>query len=87
MPRREIQSSNFLGLVKGITRQFHASNDDHVLIQLFQFILRDIQLFSQLKNLNEIKAALQAVDSETARRMVAEVDLLLENVFASSKFG
>jgi MoxR-like ATPase len=49
--------------------------------------LSDIQLFSQLKNLNEIKAALQAVDSETARRMVAEVDQLLENVFASSKFG
>jgi MoxR-like ATPase len=49
--------------------------------------LSDIQLFSQLKNLNEIKAALQAVESDTARRMVAEVDQLLENVFASSKFG
>ena len=49
--------------------------------------LSDIQLFSQLKNLNEIKAALQAVDSETARRMVGEVDQLLENVFSSSKFG
>jgi MoxR-like ATPase len=49
--------------------------------------LSDIQLFSQLKNLNEIKAALQAVDSDTARRMVGEVDSLLESVFASSKFG
>jgi MoxR-like ATPase len=49
--------------------------------------LSDIQLFSQLKNLNEIKAALSAIDSETARRMVGEVDQLLENVFASSKFG
>jgi MoxR-like ATPase len=49
--------------------------------------LSDIQLFSQLKNLNEIKAALQAIDSETARRMVAEVDQLLEGVFSSSKFG
>jgi len=49
--------------------------------------LSDIQLFSQLKNLNEIKAALQAIDSETARRMINEVDQLLENVFASSKFG
>jgi MoxR-like ATPase len=49
--------------------------------------LSDIQLFSQLKNLNEIKAALQAVDSDTARRMVGEVDQLLESVFASSKFG
>jgi MoxR-like ATPase len=49
--------------------------------------LSDIQLFSQLKNLNEIKAALQLVDSDTARRMIAEVDQLLENVFSSSKFG
>jgi MoxR-like ATPase len=49
--------------------------------------LSDIQLFSQLKNLNEIKAALQAVDSETARRMIGEIDQLLENVFSSSKFG
>ncbi|MBL4634686.1 MAG: AAA family ATPase [Kofleriaceae bacterium] len=49
--------------------------------------LSDIQLFSQLKNLNEIKAALSAIDQETARRMVMEVDQLLESVFASSKFG
>jgi MoxR-like ATPase len=49
--------------------------------------LSDIQLFSQLKNLNEIKAALQAVDSDTARRMITEIDSLLENLFASSKFG
>jgi len=49
--------------------------------------LSDIQLFSQLKNLNEIKAALASVESETARRMVAEVDALLESVFSSSKFG
>ena len=49
--------------------------------------LSDIQLFSQLKNLNEIKAALAAIDNETARRMIREVDQLLESVFASSKFG
>jgi MoxR-like ATPase len=49
--------------------------------------LSDIQLFSQLKNLNEIKAALSAMNNETARRMLAEVDQLLETVFASSKFG
>jgi MoxR-like ATPase len=49
--------------------------------------LSDIQLFSQLKNLNEIKAALQAIGNDTARRMLAEVDQLLETVFASSKFG
>jgi MoxR-like ATPase len=49
--------------------------------------LSDIQLFSQLKNLNEIKAALQAISNDTARRMLGEVDQLLETVFASSKFG
>jgi MoxR-like ATPase len=47
----------------------------------------DIQLFSQLKNLNEIKAALAAINNDTAQRMIREVDQLLENVFASSKFG
>ncbi len=49
--------------------------------------LSDIQLFSQLKNLSEIKAALTAMPSETATRMLREVDQLLETVFASSKFG
>jgi MoxR-like ATPase len=49
--------------------------------------LSDIQLFSQLKNLNEIKAALAAIHNDTARRMMREVDQLLESVFASSKFG
>ncbi|HUS68902.1 MAG TPA: AAA family ATPase [Kofleriaceae bacterium] len=49
--------------------------------------LSDIQLFSQLKNLNEIKAALSAIHNETAQRMIREVDQLLESVFASSKFG
>jgi MoxR-like ATPase len=49
--------------------------------------LSDVQMFSQLKNLAEIKAALQAIGNETARRMVGEVDQLLETVFASSKFA
>ena len=49
--------------------------------------LSDIQLFSQLKNLNEIKAALAVIDNDTAQRMIREVDQLLESVFASSKFG
>ena len=51
--------------------------------------LSDIQLFAQLKNLGEIKAALQAhaTTNEVAQRMVIEVDQLLENVFQSSKFG
>jgi hypothetical protein len=37
--------------------------------------------------LNEIKAALSAINQETAKRMVIEVDQLLESVFVSSKFG
>jgi MoxR-like ATPase len=49
--------------------------------------LSDIQLFSQLKNLNEIKNALQSMHNDTARRMLREVDQLLETVFSSSKFG
>ncbi|HSS00702.1 MAG TPA: AAA family ATPase [Kofleriaceae bacterium] len=49
--------------------------------------LSDIQLFSQLKNLNEIKVALAALPGESAARMIREVDQLLETVFASSKFG
>ena len=49
--------------------------------------LSDIQMFSQLKNLSEIKAALAAMPGDTAARMVREVDQLLETVFASSKFG
>ena len=49
--------------------------------------LSDIQMFSQLKNLNEIKAALAIIHNETAQRMMREIDQLLESVFASSKFG
>jgi MoxR-like ATPase len=49
--------------------------------------LSDIQLFSQLKNLYEIKVALAALPGEAAARMIREVDQLLETVFASSKFG
>jgi len=49
--------------------------------------LSDIQLFSQLKNLNEIKVALSSLPGDAAARMIREVDQLLETVFASSKFG
>ena len=49
--------------------------------------ISDIQLFSQLKNMNEIRAALSTVDSDAARRMIREIDGLLENVFSGSKFG
>jgi MoxR-like ATPase len=48
--------------------------------------LSDVQLFSQLRNLQEIRAALQALDTETARAVAAEVDKLLEGVFESSQW-
>ena len=49
--------------------------------------LSDVQLFSQLRNLQEIRAALQAIGNETAQAMAAEVDRLLEGVFESSKWN
>jgi MoxR-like ATPase len=49
--------------------------------------MSDIQLFSHLKNLGEIKAALGALGGETAQRMIGQIDVLLESVFQSSKFG
>jgi MoxR-like ATPase len=49
--------------------------------------LSDIQLFTQLKNLNEIKAALQAIGTPQAKQVTGVVDQLLETVFQSSKFA
>jgi MoxR-like ATPase len=48
--------------------------------------LSDVQLFSQLRNLQEIRAALQAMGTDTAQAMAGEVDKLLEGVFESSKW-
>jgi MoxR-like ATPase len=48
--------------------------------------LSDVQLFSQLRNLQDIRAALQALGTETAQQMAGEVDKLLEGVFESSKW-
>ncbi len=51
-------------------------------------VLSDMQLFSQLRNLGDIKAALGRMsDNPAAKRMVQEVDKLLETMFASSRFG
>jgi len=49
--------------------------------------LSDVQLFSQLRNLQDIRAALQTIGTETAQAMAAEVDKLLEGVFESSKWN
>ena len=45
-----------------------------------------MQLFSQLRNLQDIRAALQALGTDTAQAMAGEVDKLLEGVFESSKW-
>ncbi|NVB41982.1 AAA family ATPase [Pseudenhygromyxa sp. WMMC2535] len=50
-------------------------------------VLSDMQLFSQLRNLGDIKAALQRMkDNPAAERMIGEVDKLLETMFSSSRF-
>ncbi|HVR61786.1 MAG TPA: AAA family ATPase [Polyangia bacterium] len=48
--------------------------------------LSDVQLFSQLRNLQEIRSALQALGTDTAKQMATEVDKLLEGVFESSQW-
>lgn len=49
--------------------------------------LSDVQLFSQLRNLQDIRGALQALGTDTALQMAGEVDKLLEGVFESSKWN
>ena len=49
--------------------------------------LSDVQLFSQLKALNEIKAALQAIGTQPAQETIARVDQLLEAAFRSGRFA
>ena len=49
--------------------------------------LSDVQLFSQLKALNEIKAALGASPDPRAPEMVKRVDQLLEAAFRSGRFA
>ncbi|MEM1415069.1 MAG: AAA family ATPase [Myxococcota bacterium] len=49
--------------------------------------MSDIQLFSHLKALNEIKAALQAINTQPAREAMGRVEQLLGHVFQSGKFA
>ncbi len=48
--------------------------------------LSDIQLFSQLKNLNDIKAALTSLGTPAAKEILGRVDQMLQSLFESSKF-
>jgi len=51
-------------------------------------VMSDMQLFSQLRNLGDIKAALLRMSGNaTATKMVAEIDRLLETMFGSSRFS
>jgi MoxR-like ATPase len=45
----------------------------------------DLQLFAHLRALGEIKAALQSLATDPARRALVEVDQLLEHVFRSGR--
>ena len=49
--------------------------------------LGDVQLFSQLKALNEIKAALAASPDPRAAELLRRVDQLLEAAFRSGRFA
>ena len=49
--------------------------------------LSDVQLFSQLKALNEIKTALASSTDPRARELIARVDQLLEAAFRSGRFA
>jgi MoxR-like ATPase len=49
--------------------------------------LSDVQLFSQLKALNEIKSALAAASDPRARELIQRVDQLLEAAFRSGRFA
>lgn len=49
--------------------------------------LSDVQLFAQLRNLGELRAALAAIPSEASQRVLGEIDQLLDGVFSASRFG
>jgi MoxR-like ATPase len=49
--------------------------------------LTDVQLFSQLKALNEVKAALGASPDPRAKELVVRVDQLLDAAFRSGRFA
>jgi MoxR-like ATPase len=49
--------------------------------------LSDVQLFSQLRTLGELRAALANLPSEATRRVLQEIDTLLDGVFTSGRLG
>jgi MoxR-like ATPase len=49
--------------------------------------LSDIQLFTQLRNLNDLRAAFSAHGGDTAQRMIKQIDILLEQIFEGGRFA
>lgn len=49
--------------------------------------LSDIQLFTQLRNLNDLRSAFSAHGGDTAQRMVKQIDVLLEQIFEGGRFA
>jgi len=49
--------------------------------------LSDIQLFTQLRNLNDLRAAFAAHGGDTAQRMMKQIDALLEQIFEGGRFS
>lgn len=49
--------------------------------------LSDVQLFTQLRNLNDLRTAFLAHRNDTGQRMVKQVDALLEQLFEGGRFG
>jgi MoxR-like ATPase len=48
--------------------------------------LSDIQLFTQLRNLNDLRTAFSAHGGDTAQRMIKQIDMLLEQIFEGGRF-
>lgn len=49
--------------------------------------LSDVQLFAQLRTLGELRAALANLPSDASRRVLQEIDALLESVFSAGRLG
>jgi MoxR-like ATPase len=49
--------------------------------------LSDIQLFTQLRNLNDLRSAFSAHGGDTAQKMIKQIDILLEQIFEGGRFA
>lgn len=49
--------------------------------------LSDMQLFTQLRNLNDLRSAFALHGGDTAARMTKQIDVLLEQIFEGGRFG